>query len=245
MFVKEWGGGTEPVHLRDLEEFSKTLVFRRDISGATFKAFASIPMVQAPEYIVSCVKACLVAPENFCRGNECRLFTTSDCAPTSSKHKASAITVATMIRHAAKFMETVGMSQTDRCKTMSDFQVKCVVHVHGKKSRNRRCFGNLKEIGQWLLETIWELYPVAKDLDQPWPVLEPKGTSPKQGDSGFRQFSSTGGVSSDCLGSRGFKTGVTIEKENKMYIIKNLSTDGGHFAGEGRRRRPRRRRRRR
>eukprot|EP00959_Pyramimonas_sp_CCMP1952_P152176 3183982-Pyramimonas_sp.AAC.1 len=63
-FVAAYSGGAKPIYLNDLEAFSRTLnAYRRNVSGITFKLLAAVSLAQAPEWVISCVKAHLVAPD--------------------------------------------------------------------------------------------------------------------------------------------------------------------------------------
>eukprot|EP00959_Pyramimonas_sp_CCMP1952_P154991 3242687-Pyramimonas_sp.AAC.1 len=68
LFVRNYAGGDPPIFLDQLELFSKTLNrYSRDGSGIVFRLLGNLNLEGHPEFVISLLKAALVAPENYCR----------------------------------------------------------------------------------------------------------------------------------------------------------------------------------
>ena len=78
-FVRKFSGGSDGACLHALVKYSGTQKSTREIHTTIFKTMADIDFVQGSNYITSMVKAALVAPEQHCRDNQSRLFSSADC----------------------------------------------------------------------------------------------------------------------------------------------------------------------
>eukprot|EP00959_Pyramimonas_sp_CCMP1952_P300222 6279798-Pyramimonas_sp.AAC.1 len=58
-FVKKWSGGENGILLKDLDRWTKTLKFRKEVSNQTFRALSSLDFCSGPEFAIAMLKACL------------------------------------------------------------------------------------------------------------------------------------------------------------------------------------------
>eukprot|EP00959_Pyramimonas_sp_CCMP1952_P172524 3604854-Pyramimonas_sp.AAC.1 len=76
-----WSGGKDGHFLQDLSSYSRTVGDkRRDIPSSTLLMLSKVPFKQGPDFILSAVKCCLVAPEALCKDGVAKIFTSSDFA---------------------------------------------------------------------------------------------------------------------------------------------------------------------
>lgn len=89
-FVFMYGGGTDGTFLDDLLVWCNSLSTQlRDIPSSMYKFLADCKLMSCVEYVYALVKACIVAPLKFCRGNECtKLFNAVDVKPVADTQSA-------------------------------------------------------------------------------------------------------------------------------------------------------------
>eukprot|EP00959_Pyramimonas_sp_CCMP1952_P219092 4580740-Pyramimonas_sp.AAC.1 len=67
-FVLKWSGGDDGILLKDLDRWTKTLRFRKEVTNTTFRALASLDFASGPEFAIAMLKACLVSPDQYSSG---------------------------------------------------------------------------------------------------------------------------------------------------------------------------------
>ncbi|CAK0837771.1 unnamed protein product, partial [Prorocentrum cordatum] len=78
-YVELYSGGDSGSLLDELRDYGKTVGDRRrDVHGPFFGMLARAGFLQGPEYITACVKACLVAPDQYCRDGVAKLLNSTD-----------------------------------------------------------------------------------------------------------------------------------------------------------------------
>ena len=90
-----YSGGGPAKNIIDLDEFSKSLSTRVDVPGTTFGLLAKVPLLQAQEYAIACVKAMMCTPQQWCSKHmESKLLTSSDITDITGKLKPQAVRTA-------------------------------------------------------------------------------------------------------------------------------------------------------
>ncbi|CAK0908121.1 unnamed protein product [Prorocentrum cordatum] len=168
-FVKHYSGGTVPIWLHDLDGWSKTCRFLRDVDSRTFKIIAGIKYGQGAEYIVAMVKAAIQAPEAFVRDGVSKLITSSDAQQVTGSKKILVDQAVAYIRAAKAWLPQVtGMSHTDKVRVLADAEIRFVMFIHGKKAKGRPQFSSLRAVANQFLEDVAKKDPLSRNLLQPW-----------------------------------------------------------------------------
>eukprot|EP00959_Pyramimonas_sp_CCMP1952_P285014 5959018-Pyramimonas_sp.AAC.1 len=226
-FVQAFSGGEDPIFLRDLNMYSKSLMDnRKQIPPATFKLLAGVPLTQSPEWIISCVKACMVCPEPLCRDGQARLLSSADTAAMTGSKKAAVTKAVCLIRAAKRFLAELGdMSLSKKSEIMSTAEVRMVMHVHNKRARGRKEFSDLGEICEEFMVEVIKAHPAAADVAPPWE--RPKPIENNDAVTGSMRSFTENGLSSKELVSRGFVVNALIQPmsqatRDEHYIIEKI-----------------------
>ncbi|CAK0802170.1 unnamed protein product, partial [Prorocentrum cordatum] len=212
-FVKAYSGGDPPVHLNDLDNWSKTLKWRRDIHGSTFKFLAATPFSQGPEYIFAVLKAMMVAPEQAVRDGFSRLFTSTDVAAIVGSKKGLAIKIVTYIRTGREWLDKSSIPPSKKLKIRGDFEVAAVMFAHNKKAKGRPIYNNIEEVAASFIQAAFDADPELRNSTLPWPHKETPAVARATGSS-MVQFGGEG-VGPETLEQCGIQIGSELELKMK------------------------------
>jgi len=221
-FVLKWSGGQTPIYLQEMERFSKHLALKRvDIPANIFGALAKLKLSESPQYIVAVCEAMLTSPDQFVRGGFSTLMTTTDIAAITGKTLQPAVTAAAdYMKRARVWMEGRKFTPETKTKKLGDLDVKCVMHVHGKRVRTRKQYESLSSLAVAWQADVMEGADI--ETEPPFPELDSDDEEAKAGPSGLLEFSATG-ITMGTLTHLGFITGATVKSENDEYILKALN----------------------
>eukprot|EP00959_Pyramimonas_sp_CCMP1952_P344898 7223368-Pyramimonas_sp.AAC.1 len=228
-YVEQWSGGEDPIYLRSLEAFSRTLTSRRrDLPGVLFKTLAGVAFSDGPEYVTACVKASLCAPDNHVREhNVSKLLTGADTQTITTTNRSKCIEVVHMIRTAQTFLSKLQFDDSAKQKLLGDLEVRSIMCVHKKKSKQLATFDDLRSIRHQFMKDLYSAHPPGKklgDAEAPW--SDGEAVQDDHVASGFRTCSSSGALGSQELLKYGFKLNSQIERKDpekrghKWIIVK-------------------------
>jgi hypothetical protein len=223
-YVKEYSGGADPVFLKELDEWSKCLQTRRDIPGAMFKLLAKVPFAQGAKFITMCVKALLVAPEQYCKDNVSKLLTSTDLASISGKSKNLALHAVELTRAAHAYLLATKAPAAIATKLVGEMEVRFVMTIFQKKAKSRLHFNTLEEATAFFVAQVQMFHPAAKETPNPWGIhVNPPTSTSSSTASSIRQFS---GSAFDVSGlqASGLSVGVDVllnaDEKIKFTIVK-------------------------
>lgn len=214
-FVEKWSGGVPPIHLQELETFSKSLTFTRDIPSSTWDLLSKLPLAQYPEYVVSMAKALLATPDAFCKQGETRLFCTADAITLATSNKANVAEVCRVLRKAKGTLDQLELAHPTKTKLYGDLGVRLVMFVHKKTVKSRKAYMSIDEIASQFTTDLLVVAPMQiMAMGLPFPALAAQ-QSPSAGGSSLVQFGA-GGVSPATIVAKGFAVeGKVKHKESK------------------------------
>ncbi|CAK0789509.1 unnamed protein product [Prorocentrum cordatum] len=213
-------GGDGPF-LTEIVNYSKCIGDeRKDVSTKTFTALAGAQLACAPRWIVACLKACLVAPDTFCKDGVSNMITGSDLAElqhTGKKH-VQVMACDVVFGEVDAFMKTItGLAAVAAAKLAGDFQVRCVMMVMAKKAKGRKVYGTLDEIKAKFIEELCIACPLAANVTPPW-TTEKDTTNAAAPSGGFVEYvQSAGGqmvVDGKVITDLGFDVGVLVKAQS-------------------------------
>ncbi|CAK0899454.1 unnamed protein product [Prorocentrum cordatum] len=226
-FVEQYSGGSDTPHfLTDLETWAKTRQVSKDVEGRRFKMLAKIPFKQGPEYVVGMLKAMVASPDAFVRGGVSRLLTSSDCDAVTTTKKAQCLRAASYIKSGKAWLESsvpeLGSHQV--AKLIGDFQIRLVMHVHGKKAKGWTIYKSVDEVASAMLDDVFAISPQAQWTHLPWTYI-PKSPKADEKKGTIVQFGSSGGIDEAVLARMGFQKGkqaVSKKDSSKIYTIASI-----------------------
>ena len=224
-YCERWSGGTDPVFLRELEDYTKaTPGSKRDLQGAFFGMLAKIGSARHGEYVNAMVKASLSAPDRFVQDGVARLFTSTDINSVTGKNKDQVEIAVTMMRRARELADEFGAKGTLRTKILSDLDIRLVMYIHSKTAVGRRVYKSMQEIGVCCYDEFQEHFSNDKVVS-PWaskhtaaPSQQVKTKSAPVAKPQLREFSSSGQLKAASLSSYTEGTRVS-NKEGLTYEI--------------------------
>ena len=150
-FVRSWAGGEKGQIFQDLERYEKSLKVKRKLYAADLKALAAIDPVGLERYVPAMIKASLNAPPGFVDEVGYSTLFPANGADISSligagKQRPFAIEATKLMREWASFLEAYGHRIEGKDKLVTELEVRCVMHVHQKKSDTRQSFVSLVAI---------------------------------------------------------------------------------------------------
>ena len=234
-FARTWAGGVDGQILADLEAFERTLVVKRNVLATDLLAMSRINLLDAPRYVPAMVKALLSAPPNMVNNEgNATIFTSADYASLAEGGKnipfareAHKIMVA-----ASSFLDAyTSLDVANRTKLISELEVRCVFHVHQKKTETRASFKSLLHIAASFKS---QLHNVPK-----WQLVEGlEDASSKVGPSsqqGLREVDLSGEIGDDVLLGAGLVVGQAVEnkKTKESYNVVGLQRDEVTLAMSG------------
>jgi len=227
-FARAWAGGLDGHILSDLETFERTLAVKRNVLPTGLHAMSKINLLDAPRYVPAMVKAMLSAPPNMVNteGNA-TVFTSADYASLAEggRNIPFAREAHKVMEAAHHFVEAyASLAHAERTKLLSDLEVRCIFHVHQKRTDSRASFKSLLHIAGHLYEELKRKgHKVPK-----WQLLEGlEGPSPSVGppsNKGLREFDLSGEISDGVLLDAGMVVGQVVEhkKTKATYAISEL-----------------------
>ena len=224
-FVRIWSGGEDCFILKDLELYERTLRVKRKLYAHDLQALSKIDFTDGQKYIPAMVKALLTAPIADSTGHAI-LFTNSDYSSLQLNGKARpfAKDANTMMESAYSFLTAYGRFEPNvLAKLLSEFEVRCVMHVHQKRCETRASFKSLQHIAK-------TLYTDAKMIDErlpAWNKLEPLEVEekPKMAPKVLREIRKDGSVADSEMKARGFMVGANVMKKSGTTILKIMAMD--------------------
>jgi hypothetical protein len=162
----------------------------------------------------------------------CNTFGPQDFASLKAygANRSSATEVAKWLSSADEFMAAYGsrVDATDAVKSMNKFDIRCCMHVHGKKHETRASFKKLADIAaEWYTE-MKQLDPLLpKWAMLPDDVLKSSASSTdKQSSILLRETGSA--IDENLLSEKGFVIGrhVVQEATGHVYVLACLNADG-------------------
>ena len=229
-FVQAWSGGKDAHFLKELEQYEKSLDFKRKLSPAHLQSISKI-QTKFPKYIVALVKAMLSAPSAD-QGGYCNTFDTVDFVSASwgGKNAASVEAAATLMQQAETFLDAYSsLPSSSRSKALDKLQVRLVMRVHSKGGAQRASFDSLDAVAVAFYEEVKK-----EDVKLPaWPriaaMLKNKGSN-KPDAIKVQEVAADGTIADSELEARSFTEGSLITSkckaqgatENQIYKIKSI-----------------------
>eukprot|EP00959_Pyramimonas_sp_CCMP1952_P052109 1089167-Pyramimonas_sp.AAC.1 len=215
-FVSKWSGGDDPMYLKQLFMFSSTLLHcRRDLPPSLFKVLSCLDWAGGPNYVFALVKASLRAPDNHTRdGNVSKLFMGVDIQTITSTNRGKCVEAQLMMEKARGFLDSLVVDASVKDRLVSELEIRCVHHIHKKKSRDLVEFKSLQAIQTQFMLDVMEAVPFVASMpptSYPFRVTVPKEHNSTIGPS-IRQFTATG-VDAGELSKNGFVVGSVITRK--------------------------------
>ncbi|CAK0828010.1 unnamed protein product, partial [Prorocentrum cordatum] len=139
-FVKKWSGGPDACYLKNLDAWAKTSRYRKEVSGATFRALASLGFCRGPELVIAMLKACTISLEPYTSAGVSKLLSSTDLGSALTKHKEEVLKFAAAIRSAKAWPEDLrredmyqGIGAVDVTKALGDMEVRSATFVMNQK----------------------------------------------------------------------------------------------------------------
>ncbi|CAK0844532.1 unnamed protein product [Prorocentrum cordatum] len=229
-FVEQYSGGSDTPHcLTDLETWAKTRKVSKDVEGRSFKMLAKILFKQGPEHVVGMLKAMVASPGAFVRDGVSRPLTSSDCDAVTTTKKAHCLRAASYTKSGKAWLEysvpELGNHQV--AMLIGDFQIRLVMHVHGKKAKGWTIYKSVDEVASAMLDDWAHL---------PWTFI-PKSPKADEKKGTIVQFGSSGGIDEAVLARMDFQKGkqvVSNKDSSKIYTIASIGKGIATFKVEER-----------
>ena len=223
--VRVWSGGEDGHILKDLEAYERTLKVKRKLYPHDLQSISKVDFVDGRRYVPAMVKAMLNAPTADSTGHA-NLFSNSDYTSLQPAAKARpfAKEANDLMGAATSFLNAYGRFDTNvQAKLLSDFEVRCVMHVHQKRCEIRSSYKSLQHIAK-------AMYDEAKAMDDKlpaWAKLKSIGDETRtiMPSGSLRKIRKDGWVADSEMSSRGFVVGAKILKKDDttyMYTITDL-----------------------
>ena len=215
-FVKTWSGGGEGQILHDMERYEQGMSVKRKLAVPDIAQFSKVDALGLEMYVPGMIKAMLNSPSEFSDTKEhSTLFAvpSADVASIgpSGRNRGCAIEANEWMVNFGNYLDAYGrITEGDRARLVSDFQVTLVMHVHQKKSDTRKSYNSLIAIAH----AHWTQAKARDDRLPAWGKLssfEPdkqKGT--KANAVGLREVRPDGQITNAELERRGFKVGLKV-----------------------------------
>lgn len=223
-FVRVWSGGVDGHVLKNLELYERTLTVKRNVYARDLQALSKIDLSEAPRFVPAMVKSMLNAPPSYMdSAGYATLFSVSDFSSlqAGSKNRQYAIEANNMMDAASSFVAAYGrFAASFKTKLLSDFEIRCVMHVLQKKADSRMSFPSLLHIAH-------HMYGEAKAADDKLPqwniLVSLQNSAASAVAPGLRELREDGVVPDSVLLSKGMKIGVFMVKngdlkKNKLTI---------------------------
>jgi len=137
-YVREYSCGSDHIFFKSLEDFGKPSIARRDIPSHAFAILLRVPLPQGPEYITTCEKAMLAAPETYCRRGEARPLTTTDPNNITARCKNQVLEAVGLMEQAWTYVRDFDLDSTLATKLCGYFEVKLVARINQKRVKSRK-----------------------------------------------------------------------------------------------------------
>ena len=243
-FVMAWSGGADGHILKNLEAYERTLPVKRSLNSKDLSMLGKVDFLEGSRYATAMVKAMLNAPSTMVANGQACVFGTNDFASVQPKgrNRSNAIEANNIITAASRFFEAYGsrVASADRRKLLVDLEIRCVMHVHHKRTDTRAMFNSLLHIAKQfhsdmkMLDSHVPKWPLLADLNDEAPstgatpakacVTPAKACVKRQG---LREVLPSGEVADSVLESHGFVVGAVVAKRDgetayDKYEIKSL-----------------------
>ena len=214
-FARQWSGGIDPVFIKDIDAFTKTLKVQRELPSIVIGALAKCKMAEWPEYIVACVKAMIAAPDTYVSKGKSTLLSTSDVDTIDGKNKKLSVEAASYMRKARVYTDRlVELGLGAGCADRARGTLEClfVSFVHAKKIKSKEVrLKSLKDIADKFVRSIELEMTPGTCPDRPWEVEEAPTETVQPAASAPRNFTSCGLLDASVLQTRGFAEGAFVE----------------------------------
>ena len=138
--------------LISLEEYERTLQVKRKILPSDLARLGALNMPEAPLYVPAMIKTLLNAPGEMVSNGHADVFSSTDISGLSnlsSKARSNAGEADKLMSAAKRYLEAYShMDELTKLKLTSDFEIRCVMHVHGKKVATRKEFPSLLHVAE-------------------------------------------------------------------------------------------------
>ena len=230
-FARVWSGGANGSILQELEDFERVLTIKRKINPHDLLMLSKQDIQDAPMFIAGMVKALLAAPPNFVTADGmATVFTHNDFTSLATKHRKQAVEAQGLMREARDFFDAYSsLHHVDKFKHISDFDIRLVMHVMGKRSTTRTNFKSVSHIAA-------QLYDEVKRKDDRIPKwqriagISVEGGDKKVGKSYIQEVDMGGDIDVAKLELAGFKVDAVVslksgDASDVQHIIKDISTN--------------------
>ena len=225
-FVLKFGGGSDPIFIRKIDHFSKTLRSRNHIPAVILKNLNDAKLLQAPEWIIACYMAALCCPQSFCNGSPSTLWTSADVNSWSGALKTNVLAARDAIQAHGEWASKQDFHEK-LAVTLAWHDVRVVMHTSKKKAKGLPEYESIKEIGFRFKEDL-EKHKIPTD-GVPVPSytkkeqLAAKETKKSKDKSApvLKEFSADGEVLIESALQQGFELGGQAEhvKTKKTFTI--------------------------
>jgi hypothetical protein len=228
-FARAWAGGVDGHILADLEAFERTLSVKRNVLPTDLLAMSKIHLLDAPRYVPAMVKALLSAPPNMVNNEGyATVFTSADFASLAEggKNIPFAREAHKVMVAAQNFLDAyTSLSVASRTKRLSDLEVRCVFHVHQKKTTTRASFKSLLHVARHFYEDLKQ-----KGHNVPkWQLLEglegESSVAPRS-QQGLREVDLSGEIGDEVLLGAGLVVGQAVEHRKTKANYKVIGLQG-------------------
>ena len=238
-FTDKQAGGPDGPVLVELEQFEKTLEFKRKLDDQTFGSLAQVNIPGCRRIVPAMVKAMLASPSNYEHLGYSTLITRTDITSLlpGSKNKIHAKECNILMDDFREFLTGYAkLTELEFTVLAGDVDIACIMHLFKKKSETRPTHNHLTEIAKEGYDAANKIMadkglgPLPK-----WRYLESKEISKKPAPSApprMQVFSlESGRVLDNELQRVGFEVGACIARKGddkgiaQAYEIVDIAED--------------------
>ena len=257
LYVKNFAGGLEdPLFLKELQQFSASLPFHRQIPHQVLGRFAASKLKSKGLYVNACLKAMLASPPAFVdKQGVSTLLSTTDVAdmqdPKKKKAKVAEAcdNIEASVLFRVKWVSSLPAPLNEAIKAsdrlLSDFAINLVMLVHGKKAPGRKQYKSFDQIRSDFMREFNALCPALLqhgETAQMWPIIEEDDAAPQPKAKGTAQPKAKAMAAEGIINyadlkaeavKRGFAAGGKISNKStkEEIVILNLTSDTAELEG--------------
>ena len=234
MYVSRWAGGKDPIYLKELDMWTKSLPLYREIRSKQLGMLGKAPLSVAPECITACCKALLAAPKQYIRKDEASIFEQSDIDDISGKKADRVKEAVEVMRNCRKWIMGMELSMEEPTihKYIGFLDTNLVMGVHQKAAKERASFTDVNACGSDFVKMVASAFAYKVDMQKlPYPIphAEPSKCSGKPSGSGSRSLMEykDGKFDPAQLTKIGIAVGALVKRkggnEDESYKIKEIN----------------------
>ena len=239
-YVSRWAGGKNPIYLKELDMWTKSLPLFREISSKQLGMLGRAPLGLAPEYITACCKALLAAPKHYIKKDEASIFDQSDIDDMSGKKADRVKEAVEVMRNCRTWITGMGLSLEEPAihKFIGFLDTNLVMCVHQKAAKERVSFNDVKACGCDFVKMIVSAFADKVDTQKlPYEIIEAepsKRACTPSGSSGSLMEYKDGKFDPAQLTKMGFTVGALVKRKggkdkdmekDESYKIKAIQSD--------------------